>query len=130
MPVALRLPPPRPPLSRAQVRKLLCGALAPELGRVAVDGRDQLITRGKADWTYGFFEVRAKRFGYDEPGDVVGGIDHPVTLAPPGGAGGGRRGQLRALVSRLLRGVMRAHGDAGRRAKTAQGSLRLIACLV
>ena len=32
--------------------------------------------------------MRAKRFGYDEPGDVVGGIDHPVTLAPPCGAGG------------------------------------------
>ena len=43
---------------------------------------------GAQDFGEGFFEVRAKRFGHDEPGDVVGGVDHPVTLAPPCGAGG------------------------------------------
>ena len=37
---ALRLPPPRPPLSRAQVRKLLCATLAPELRRESVPLND------------------------------------------------------------------------------------------
>ena len=69
-----RLPPPRDRGVVAEVRALL--------RVVAHDAVERLR------------QMRAERLGHDEAGDVVGGIDHPVPLAPPAGAG--------RLLGRLL----------------------------